>query len=371
MELDTSKERESRLNIEELQGYFKIVFDGASEMRKIFITFSHSNGFAIDVSLDGPFVNIEPKRNSFTVINENDLVSISENQGYRKIDLTEEEYKNVVNKLWIYDLVKVLNTVLKEGDYIDLMLMVNCNMQILDSLFQLKKKVNILIASQTQFSYYGFHYSALIATLKKYPEINPVVLSKEIVRQFVEKYTFQIEDGIDKLSCNTLFAHDLTHVYQLMELVNNVSDYLCNLIDDIATKTIIQDLRINQVADVSNYPGHILNLQFIDFGGFLKVLSKKLNDKQNRKLAVYYKMYRAILKNLNIASFIGDDYTIQDEYAETKFNLSGVSVYFPTTKEGIRGKNNLINYLNIAYKSKYDIATRWDDFLRKFYDTSN
>jgi len=363
--------REFYLSNDELKEYFKIAFKDSAKMRKVFITFSHSSGFAINTNED-PNKESGIRINDVTIVNEEGFASFLENRNYRVIANAADINRNVNSKLWIYDLVKILEDVLEGPDnYIDLMLMVNCNMQILDTLFQLKRKVKVLVASQTQFSYYGFHYVALISTLMKYTQISPEVLSQEVVKQFVEKYVYELSDGINKLSCNTLFAHDLTHVHQLMELVNNVSDYLFKIIDDPIVKARIHELRNSQIADVTNYPGHILNCEFIDFGGFIKVLSNSLSNKRNRKFHVYHQMYRAIMKSMNQASFTGDDYTLRDKYEEKKFNISGVSVYFPTLESVNRSEKKLFGYLNFVMKSGYSIASKWDDFLKKLYDTSN
>jgi len=316
LELDKSEDREERLSIDEVRRYFKAAFQDSTSMRKIFITFSHSTGFAINTNTEGSIVNlplpidvvVNPPLliNSHSIVNENGYAHVSATSKYQIIDKAVDVNKNVNNKLWIYDLAKILDQVLEPEERIDLMLMVNCNMQILDTLFQLKRKVKILVASQTQFSYYGFHYVALLTTLNKYLEISPPVLAVEIVRQFSEKYVYHIQDGISKLTCNTLFAHDLTYVHQLMEVVNNVSDYLFKLVHDPPLRKSIHELREKKMADVTNYPGHFLNYDFIDFGGFLMVLSKGLDERRNGKLRVYLKMYRAIMKSMNLANFIGE-----------------------------------------------------------------
>lgn len=368
--IEDSTDRDSRLEKEELGRYFKTVFTRYQAGRKVMVTFSHSNGFAINLSNDDNlYVDKGILKNGYTVVDNVDVDSVNDerkNNRYAKLDIKDGN-KAAVNKLWIYELVEQLDKSVGKDEYIDMMAMVNCDMQLLDSLFQIRKKVKYLVASQTQFSYYGFHYTELITTLRKYPAIPNDLLAKEIVKQFVSKYSLLVQGGTDKITSNSLFANDLTYIYQLIELLNNVSNYLIKIVDRTAVKQAIQIIRAELIEDVSVYPGNVVRLQCVDFGGLLQAFADTFTEKLKARFLLYYKMYALIMESISVASFIGDDYLLQDKFEKRKYNLSGISLYFPDSKEDINGNDRVRNYINFGYKSKYKQVTRWDDFLVKYY----
>lgn len=369
--------RTKRLSNEELLCIFKEkVFKCYNAEKKILITFSHSNGFAIN--RDKEKINHPglPKQNKSLFFNKSDFnlpnssnkLTFSPEQGeYFAIKTTERDFQKLKNLLWISDLAKILDGSLPKNEKIDLLLMVNCNMQLIESLFFLQNKVKFIIASQTQFSFYGFHYKALLDTLRDFNDISSKSLSIDICNKYIELFTYKLPDGLEINASNSLFVHDLFYFDEVHELLNKLGKFLIKNIKFSKFKADLLYIRGNLIQDVTNYSKSALDQNQIDLGCLITTLQKlHLNEAFQKKIELYLEEYRLIQKKMNLFSYVGSEYILTDSYREVKYNLSGLSVYFPPDKDSFKKNKAAIEF----YNQKQNLFIKnsfWDNFLKKLF----
>lgn len=361
---------------------FAYILNRFRAKRKIMFTWSHGVGFGINTANDEPPKPVIAKdAYSVGVSVSNDIYFVDKKWLMPGAFLAEKkEWPGVTfqddfiaikrslvppcNKiliLWVQTLNDVLRESLPAGEKIDFLLMVNCNMQLVDNAVILSDTVKHLIASESVFSSEGFNYPALFDTLCTFPDIPDYLLCQEIVTAFKDKYLHAVKGRYRDLQHYTLFAHRLEYTEPLLYLVNQFAGKLIELIENPAAVREIAEIRSSRFGDTSS-----LRLGFVDFGLLLETFGKQLSFPNPFQL--YHRLYQVVLSEMVQASFVGHDFLLSDQYQPWKFGHSGLSICFPENKNDFQ-RNVFLPcvYYNWPDNSRFAQLSKWDDFLYKLY----
>jgi hypothetical protein len=114
-----------------------------------------------------------------------------------------------------------MNFIFKEGlGYIDVYFALNCFTQMIDTGYELRHSINMMIAPQTTMPLPGINYREVFATLEEKPGIKLRELAKVFVSSFPLKYTDKFKEiikthypkfklDIVSFSCNFLAEYDI------------------------------------------------------------------------------------------------------------------------------------------------------------------
>lgn len=317
----------------------------------------------------------------FKVIN-NDIVNM-ENEAFRKKDqqkegrdLFPEDFKNIsfFGKVDRYiELAEVkeetdilTNEELAEsikqgfkGQKVDILIMVNCFMQMTETGFSLKDCVNYLVACETAFWAYGFDYASIFNRIITRPDSN----SEDITKLFIEtvENTYRRINKLQYLDDVVVSACDLSYAESLADAVNDMVKIINS---DTATyyplikkarkdSTEISSLIFKKGEIPLPYPLFIIDLLY-----FVSLLADK-NHKMKRLLK---KLFDEVVNNKYIiARRVGSDFEMADINIE---KVNGFSIYFPQNKKDIDR-----DYYRYFYKhnARFEIAfsrkTLWSQFI--------
>jgi len=353
---------------------FGFVYKEYSADRNILITWSHGNGFGINVEKpDDPQETIRVVNNSQFIVEKDqasekaDLLrrfgdnSFSDLNEFVIVPGEQMRKCRITNIVWMQDLANTLRDAIP-GKRIDALLMVNCNMQTVDNAIILSDKVDYLVAPQSVSAYYGLNYKRIFSLLRRHPLIPNSLLVKNILQDYIEKYHYELNNGREILKEDSLFCNKLDDGHNLLVLINELSESLIEINKVRTKKDRLIDLRSTKLRDTSK-----LGLELIDLGLLLKLLEKEFG-KEYPAFKNYVERYNEINLKMVIAKYIGSNYVLQDAYDNAKFGQSGLSIYFPTDKKTF--ENNLsvsCVYYNQPTMSQFAKLSLWDNFLTDLF----
>lgn len=256
--------------------------------------------------------------------------------------------KEELRILWMYEMAAALQKSFGERK-IDLLLMMNCYMQVFDNGYELRKQVEYLIAPETAMKFDGYPYSAIVSTLNEEPEISNARLSKRIIREYVNKYTEMGNDGITQVNQTTLFANDLSQYKFLVPLFNNLGNIL---LEGMKAGDIKLQLASNQMDQSQSR----VTADFADMLYLFSMLSKQY------KLGTAYQLHLGklsiLLSQIVKAQFIGA--------AVRHTQASGMSILFPN--ENISQQMSVISvlYFQNEFNSSFLTSTCWDEVITAY-----
>lgn len=266
--------------------------------------------------------------------------------------------------VWIWELAEVLEAGLK-GDKIDILLMMNCNMQLFDTGYMLRKSVRYLVAPETIMFWYGYAYDKLFLQLKNNPRIKTRTLLESIRQDYLCKYKNDPEAS-QYLNDTSLFINNLKYYDRLLGLLESSLGYLIPKI----TKSTFADfkyVRFDRIHAVTEIHGDN-SYDLIDMGQWFREVKRKFSYSWRLRLTYWY--YRYLISAIVYKKFIGSTYTTNDRDSPIKYGLSGISLFFPAQKpfSGLDNKWGDCAYYGDQIPNPFIAETTWDDFIKKYFE---
>lgn len=159
---------------------------------------------------------------------------------YKSVSLIEDKIKRHRKTISVEDIRNVIKKALR-GQRINIILAMNCYMQMFETGYILRDVADIMIAPQTTISFYGYNYNELFKLLHSKPESKSEAIAKNVTDYFFLKYTDEIINStpawklnLDKISIS---ANNLEPYKDLLELIDEICCYFIEKYDDPASST--------------------------------------------------------------------------------------------------------------------------------------
>jgi hypothetical protein len=269
---------------------------------------------------------------------------------------------------------------------VEILVMMNCAMQLIDTSYAYKECVNFLVAAQTVMWWFGYQYREIIEKLMNPGEMNSSLdLSVFIMRSERRKMS---TESLDK------YFHSSLSVINCKQ-----SDALCNkfgeLLSEISsnfkidriysiyfTRSLLRNLSCISQEVISYYEDYkkvVLeddqapDYNYIDFFSFISFLRKHFLDTSN-----VYKIASEIM-NLK-ADFVIETSTSPNIYQQnipievSQFVASGVSLFFPKSLVTMSASNNIRfikdNFYRVGsrLRTHFDTKSGWSIFLNNYHN---
>lgn len=371
---------------------FRFIFSkyGPIAKRKILFTWSHGAGFGINTE-SSKIIRTNPNSNPDFIPVSNDKFSLEEVRSnfyfylkdvgkkrppqnslkeivsdnnitlYQKNEFkksTPEICKNL-EVLLIDDLANLLNE--NSNGKIDILVMMNCNMQLFENGFELRNSVTYYIAAESQMWAYGYDYFALLKLLNKKPKTKSKIVAKEAVSTFVKFH--RQNNRQEYLKTTALFANNLTYYSQAFIVVEKIMRIVIKNFEFIKNDLIIIRSQMQVVSQNALY-------ELLDLGFFLKLISERTKSKFG--IAPLYNKYQKLNKKIRVAEHIGNVLIKNDiENTSLRFGHTGNSFFFPVNDHGHSdNKFAFCTYFSNVIDTKFEKLSSWDDLLKLFIATT-
>jgi len=360
----------------------KYIYSNIKSKRKILYTWSHGAGFGINADEQDPgnaFISghdrIDSKltqvSNRFSYLSSQEVTSLNSLEVADliiPISLTSGEYQMVektdipdckkIEVLWMSDLSKELKSAL-DGEKIDLLMMVNCNMQLLENGYMLRDVVSILIGPESLMWADGYDCENLFRIIKECPSVNNEKLSRLVVDDYITKY--RRSNDQQYLDYTTIFANSLARYNDLATILKQVTKSQFPHLQDI--KFIIQRLQKNYFNPVSGNSSFFL----IDAGLWIKTVR---DTRELRFLETsIYDHFLTLNKESVVASHVGRKLQDSDQANDLQFGYSGRSLFLPESNlYSAPRRFSYCEYLSGQLDSQFQDFTFWGEFIRKLTD---
>jgi hypothetical protein len=257
--------------------------------------------------------------------------------------------------LWMSDLAVFLQDVL-QGEKIDLLVMMNCNMQLFENGFLLREAVKVLIGSETKMWVYGYDYKNILDRLSSQPAISNELLAKEIVEGYV---TMHQNLGHQKyLDTNIVIANSLHKYESLKDILQETTAYLLANWEQV--KPVILNLRNNYFFSVSGR--EVLFL--LDIKLWVDTLFQIPEIAMPNKHR--YQDFIDDVEKTVLAKHIGAEFTNQDKVGPPFYGASVAGLFFPLSDRFSQPRRYIwCEYFSGQRSSSFRAATLWDEFIRK------
>jgi hypothetical protein len=148
---------------------------------------------------------------------------------------------------------------------VDLVIMMNCLMQMVDTGYALRKNAKYLVAPQTDMDFRGYNYSFIFQAMINNPNIKPRKLAKLAVRSFASKAYINTSLGDNIKSKTSVFATDLSQFTtlgkQIDRLVYSVLPRLHSEDSLKAIQAIREKSMVNPATNLCDFYSFICNLR--------------------------------------------------------------------------------------------------------------
>lgn len=263
----------------------------------------------------------------------------------KKIDtsmLTNDELRNVL----IYD---------AGSKKVDLLIMMNCAMQMIETGYALKDAVEYLVAPETCIFWAGYDYPSIINMLCSHPEIETEALAKyaiDTIEAYYEK-TPSKDYFKDLVVSLVKPANSLVIKQTIDEIAGHLVAKLADAFDDIRNRRQrCEDLTQKYVGGT---PYH-----YVDFMNCIATLKQPTDDIDIKKL-------KAALKEYVVHIIKGDNYGSINEENDIG-QVNGFTIYYPPFSKSA-DHDFYYEWFYKAGKQQTLFASqcKWKDFLQKYY----
>ena len=299
-----------------VNGFFKDnILNKCHADRYMLFTWDHGNGYGI--FSDKP--SEKPVQVAAAV---EEVVVVEESIPIQKINsltpaLVSNATKNkntaaVDNVLTMDELAAALSNAFGDKK-IDLVVMLNCYMQVFDSGYALRKHIKYLIAPESFIFFQGYNYEFIFRKLTNEPGLSSRKLAKHIVDSFELKLYDKQDVGFSAKANTALFANDVSCYSQIADYIDQLAWAL--------EKEVIQN-KPELIMARKNTPSIGGATRLVDFFYLLQNLQKSLGKNWQQELI---KKLLVLKKKAIVAQYIGFEFSNNVGSA----NPSGFSVYFP------------------------------------------
>lgn len=240
----------------------------------------------------------------------NFLAKTPSNNGATSAEVSSQSMKPVL--LTMEELAEAIKKSFGENK-IDIVVMMNCYMQLFDAGYALRDRVKYLVAPETYIYFSGYNYKSIFSLLSRKPLMSTKKIASKIVSSFQYKGFDDIAAGNSAKASTALFATDLSCYSSMAGLIDELGQKLVEKLSNRKNELIMA--RCSIIPIDSGSPA-------IDFFNLLYNLRKTLGKHWARKLVFELRLTR---HRLVVKSHIGDNYI---PLAGRKFP-SGITVFFP------------------------------------------
>lgn len=233
---------------------------------------------------------------------------------------------------------------------VDVMVMVNCNMQMIETGYSLRKNVHYLVGSETMFWIYGINYREMLFRIDRILQIPTRYVADKCIDTLPVRYQrIKKEKSLNEVGFAAVDLEKMEPVYRKLD------ELAVKLTAGIKQNFAMIRKARNAGVELSQY-----NLPFEQTDGYepsffydLLFFLKNLKGYENE-----VKEIEALLKQAIVNSYIGSDFK-----KGKKQLVNGVSVFLPFEKDDFD-----MTYFNLFYKNgakfRVDFArTAWGKFL--------
>ncbi|WP_456462068.1 clostripain-related cysteine peptidase [Reichenbachiella sp.] len=174
------------------------------------------------------------------------------------------------------------------NEKVELMVMMNCFMQLFDTSYALKRNVSGLVAPQTDLTFYEYDYKTFFETLVKNPNTDGLSLGKKLIEKFDDKKS----KILNKLSVSFI---DLSIVDSIVMLLDELADRLLTHIKEGQWRPVEMSFKNAAMVDKSR--------MIIDFRSLIEELKKHLNKEDetlNKLLLAFDQMIIHSFTNIKV-----------------------------------------------------------------------
>lgn len=258
--------------------------------------------------------------------------------------------------LWISNLASALDRYLY-GQYIDVLLMANCFMQVFANGFTLSNKVKFLVGAEGPMSMRGYDYGKLMDTLNKTPGIPSKSLVQQILADLKELY-LRVGDDYAATTA-TIYANRLKFYPLALRVFEDLIAGLEPLLPVVAGKLAAIRGQMKNVSTYDNYP-------LVDAGLWIKLVTEQVRELEGADY--YYQLFAELQAKIEVANMIDPIARYMDQAATQKYGYSGISLYFPADNKMHEDQEVLwcANF-DSAIAAPFRTHSRWNIFLDKYF----
>lgn len=212
---------------------------------------------------------------------------------------------------------------------VDLFIMMNCNMQMVETAYELKDCVQYVVGAETLLWVTGFNFESLISTLYNDPSSDLKAISKKVVLDFetwlqevVTRFDIRITGSLNKVSVMTISCINLANISLIADEFDKLAN-ICLSENKQMSSTVIE--AIQKARDCSKLKSLSDGLPLKDVYTFFSFLTKYLpgNASINKTFLAIKQLY-ATNGDLIIARY-SKSFSINEE----DFFATGISIFFP------------------------------------------
>jgi len=299
-----------------------------------------------------------------SLINDNKIIDSSDRIGF-----FDTSIENIPPILTMDELAFAINSICKKRGKVDVLIMLNCFMQNMDTLFALKNSVNYLIASPTIVVTELFDFYKVIPMVANTSNLLPVQLC-EIIMDSLKGNSFLNDIGYSKkISVFTVNLEALLNA-NFFGLFKDISHLLFNHAKENSFLELIKaySSEMNYLPLIDDEITDFQTFYFIDGLYFFKTLAhfSQLSQIHIAKIQKFIEVYDEFSGKKNeTINHIGE------MAANEGFNSSGFSLFFPFEKSHFEDCN-YIKYFYNEFEGNPVLSaiakhTMWDNFLFLYF----
>lgn len=267
-----------------------------------------------------------------------------------------------------------LNEILVAGlGKVDVLFTLSCFTQMLETGYELRHSVKMMVAPQTTMPVAGINYGEVFTTLENTPEISLPHLAKIMTRSYERKYAspskfmadFNNRYPVFQLPIVSFACNFLDEYESLLESLNELTDF----IRDIYTRPGLTPFKAN-ISRARNACGDLTpdnNYGIIDLSNFINQLQLQFPNEFNKEIKYLKKKLKGVRKNVRAAIKKPD--TTEAAPGMPRNNPLFLSFFAPAIEGG-----DIINFLLKMYTSnnnEYSRNSKWVTFVQEFYNSTS
>lgn len=265
--------------------------------------------------------------------------------------LTNDELRNTIK----YDDVR--KKPCSDTKKVDLLIMMNCLMQMIETGYALHDAVEYLVAPETCIFWAGYDYKKIINKLCSDPDIGTEAVARysiDTIKSYYQTTTYK--KSFDDLVISLVKPENSKEV---KNKIDRIAGELCN--DLHVLKSDVKNTR-NNCMDLSRKYVQGVPYHYIDFVHFLFCLSKKVS-----RLKKSMDELKKIIAGYVIHIFKGGNY---DALSKEEIGLvNGFTIYFPpTSRDAHNDYYYEWFYLENPHQTLFAKECRWQWFLMDYFD---
>lgn len=234
------------------------------------------------------------------------------------------------------------------GRPIDVMVMMNCYMQQMDTCYALRKSIRYLVAPENAMDFNGYDYEGILNYITSFPDDTPYEVAEYVVRSFAYTKYERLSDGEKARDDIALFAWDLSFFTKLADLIDRIAERLSVAMQEDGTAIV--SVRNSMTLNLTPYHTY-------DIITFLEGVDLVTSDEHLKSLI---QQFIHIYKVAGVYYYIGKNWLGRS----TKDMPRGLTVFFPILNPtSIQG----LAFLDFYKHSTYSDECRWNHFVLEYF----